>query len=247
MGNSPNRATDQFQTSEEEQSVTPKVIVSYDDTPNDQDAVALGRRFREAGAEVSLAYVRHSLAGDRDAEIREELAARSLLDHGAHLLGDPSAERHVVLNASTGDGLRELAEREDADIIIFGSEYRTAPGTVSPLTSTKKLLDGGPAAVAIAPAGFRELDRGINTIGVYPSPDDASAGDTARALAESWGAEVSMEGGRVDLLVIGSRPEAPKGRVLLTALAEYAIDTAGSPVLVVPRDEALEFVSPVTA
>jgi len=35
--------------------------------------------------------------------------------------------------------------------------------------------------------------------------------------------------------------------VLLTALAEYAIDTAGSPVLVVPRDEAIEIVSPVTA
>jgi toluene monooxygenase system protein E len=32
-----------------------------------------------------------------------------------------------------------------------------------------------------------------------------------------------------------------------TALAEYAIDTAGSPVLVVPRDEAVEFVAPVTA
>jgi nucleotide-binding universal stress UspA family protein len=246
MGNSPNRATDQFQTSEEEQSVTPKVIVSYDDTPNDQDAVALGRRFREAGAEVSLAYVRHSLAGDADSEIREEIAARALLGHGAHLLGDPTAERHIVLNASTADGLRELAEREGADIIVFGSEYRTAPGTVSPLTSTKRLLDGGPAAVAIAPAGFRELDRGIKTIGVYPSPDDTSAGDTARALAESWGAEVSMDG-RPNLLVIGSRPEAQRGHVLLTALAEYAIDTAGSPVLVVPRDEAVEIASPVTA
>jgi nucleotide-binding universal stress UspA family protein len=227
--------------------VTPKVIVSYDDTPNDQDAVALGRHFREAGAEVSLAYVRHSQATDRDAELREERAAHELLAHGANLLGDPDAERHVVLSASTGDGLWALAEREGADIIVFGSEYRTAPGTVSPLTSTKRLLDGGPAAVAIAPAGFRELDRGINTIGVYPSPDDTSAGDTARALAESWGAEVSMTGGKVDLLVMGSRPEAQKGHVLLTALAEYAIDTAGSPVLVVPRDEAVQVVAPVTA
>ena len=227
--------------------MTPKVIVSYDDTPNDQDAVALGRLFREAGAEVSLAYVRHSRATDRHEEQREEREAHKLLEHGANLLGDPDAERHVVLSASTGDGLWALAEREGADIIVFGSEYRTANGTVSPLTSTKRLLDGGPAAVAIAPAGFRELTREIATIGVYPSPDDTSAGDTARALAESWGAEVSMEGGRVDLLVIASRPEAPRGRVLLTALAEYAIDTAGSPVLVVPRDEAVEFVSPVTA
>jgi hypothetical protein len=228
MGISPNRATNQFL--EKEQAVTPKVIVSYDDTPNDQDAVALGRLFREAGAEVSLAYVRHSRVNDADADLREELAARGLLEHGARLLGDPAAKRHVVLSASTGDGLWALAEQEGADIIVFGSEYRTAAGTVSPLTSTKRLLDGGPAAVAIAPAGFRELNRGMATIGVYSSPDDASAGDTARSLADGWNAEISMDTGHVDLLVIGSRPEAAKGHVLLTALAEYAT-----------RERALQF------
>jgi nucleotide-binding universal stress UspA family protein len=227
--------------------MTPKVIVSYDDTPNDQDAVALGRHFREAGADVSLAYVRHSRVTDRDEELREEREAHKLLDHGASLLGDPDAERHVVLNASTADGLWALAEREGADLIVFGSDYHTAAGTVSPLTSAKRLMDGGPAAIAIAPAGYRDLDRGIASIRVYPSPDDASAGDTARALAERWGGEVSQEGGQVDLLVIGSRPEAKKGHVLLTALAEYAIDTAGSPVLVVQRDVALPFPTPVTA
>src|SRR3954464_10991608 len=120
MGISPNRATNPpFLDKDKEQPVTPKVIVSYDDTPNDQDAVALARRFREAGATVALAYVRHSHATDREAEIREELAARALLEHGANLLGDPAAEHHIVLNASTGDGLRELAEREGADIIVF--------------------------------------------------------------------------------------------------------------------------------
>ena len=37
-----------------------KIIVSYDGTANEDDAVVLGRRFAEAGAEVSLAYVSHS-------------------------------------------------------------------------------------------------------------------------------------------------------------------------------------------
>jgi nucleotide-binding universal stress UspA family protein len=227
--------------------MTPKVIVSYDDTPNDQDAVVLGRHFRDAGAEVSLAYVRHSRVTDRHEELREEREAHKLLDHGANLLGDPDAERHVVLNASTADGLRELAEREGADLIVFGSDYHTAVGTVSPLTSAKRLLDGGPAAVAIAPAGYRDRDHTISTIGVYPSPDDASAGDTARALAERWDGTVSQDTSRVDLLVIGSRPEAKKGHVMLTALAEYAIDLAGSPVLVVQREMALPFPTPVAA
>ena len=220
--------------------MTPKVIVSYDDTPNDQDAVVLGSQFAEAGATVALAYVRHSRAADRHEELREERRTHELLEHGRELLGDPDAELHVVINASTGDGLRALAEAEGADIVVFGSDYHTAPGTVSPLTSTRRFLDGGPAAVAIAPAGYRNLDPGIGTIAVNPSPDDASAMDTARALASQWGAALSATGRR-DLLVLGSRPEAPTGHVLLTALAEYAIDTAGCPVLVVPRDAALPF------
>ncbi|MGZ4203087.1 MAG: universal stress protein [Thermoleophilaceae bacterium] len=220
--------------------MTPKVIVSYDDTPNDQDAVVLGRHFAEAGATVALAYVRHSRAADRHEELREERHAHELLEHGRELLGDPDAELHVVLNASTAEGLRALAESEGADLIVFGSDYHTAAGTVSPLASAKRLLDGGPAAVAIAPAGYRDRDHHIGTIGVGPSPDDTSAMDTARALASRWDADVSAEGRR-DLLVLGSRPEAHKGRVLLTALAEYAIDTAGCPVLVVPRDAALPF------
>ena len=35
-------------------------IISYDGTPNDDDALALGRLFAQAGATVALAYVRHS-------------------------------------------------------------------------------------------------------------------------------------------------------------------------------------------
>jgi len=224
----------------------PKVIVSYDDTPNDQDAVALGRRLREAGATVSLAYVRHSRETDRDEEQREERDARELLHHGASLLGDLDAQRHVVLNASTAEGLWALAEQEGADIVVFGSDYHTAPGSISMLPSAKRLLDGGPAAIAIAPAGFRDRDQGIVTIGVIPSSDDTSAQDTARALAARWGAIVSTDEGHVDLLVIGSRAEAQHGHVLLTALAEYAIDTAGSPVLAVPRGVALPFAEPAT-
>ena len=37
-----------------------KIIVSYDDTDNDRDALALGRLLAFSGAELSLAYVRHS-------------------------------------------------------------------------------------------------------------------------------------------------------------------------------------------
>ena len=40
--------------------MTTPVIVSYDGTTNDDDALALGRMLAIGGAALSLAYVRHS-------------------------------------------------------------------------------------------------------------------------------------------------------------------------------------------
>jgi len=104
-----------------------KIIVSYDDTANDRDALALGRLLAFSGAELSLAYVRHSLGG-----ALEEKEAEQMLARGAASVGAPDMPRHVVINPGTSVGLAELAEREDADVIVFGSEYRTARGTVKP-------------------------------------------------------------------------------------------------------------------
>ena len=104
-----------------------KIIVSYDDTDNDRDALALGRLLAISGAELSLAYVRHSFGGALEEKQADELLAR-----GAASVGTPDMPRHVIVNPGTSVGLAELAEREGADVIVFGSEYRTALGTVKP-------------------------------------------------------------------------------------------------------------------
>jgi nucleotide-binding universal stress UspA family protein len=217
-------------------------IISYDDTANDRDALALGRVFAEAGSQLSLAYVRHTQESEHRREELQEHEAQALLERGAELLGDPGVKRQVVLSASTGDGLWALAEREHADFVIFGSDYRTAQGIVRPGTSAQRLLDGGPAAVAIAPAGLRDRDLNITRVGVLPDQGDETAAETARKLALALGAEVASSGtAPVDLLVVASRPEAPSGRVLISAVADYAIETTGCPVLIVPRGVALPF------
>jgi len=219
-----------------------KIIVSYDDTDNDRDALALGSRLAEAGAEISLAYVRHTQLEEPAREALEEQDAQNLLDEGAVLLAKPDITRHVVVDASTGQGLIALAAREQAGIVVFGSDYRTARGIVQPGTSARRLLDGGTTAVAIAPAGFREGSSEIATVGFIPSSDDNSAEDTARALAEGLGAvTVREDDSTPDLLVVGSRPEARDGHVLISAAAEYAIETSGCPVLVVPRGVPIAF------
>jgi nucleotide-binding universal stress UspA family protein len=219
-----------------------RVIVSYDDTANDRDALALGRLFAEGGATVALAYVRHTQESDEARERLEEHEAELMLERGARELGG-EVQRHVVLSASTGEGLWELAERERADVVVFGSDYRTAPGRVQPGTSARRLLEGGPSAVALAPSGLREHGEPvIASVGVIPDSGDPSTLETARALAARFGASLAGSPDEpVDFLVVGSRPEAPQGRVMVSASAEYAIETASCPVVVVPRGVTVPF------
>jgi nucleotide-binding universal stress UspA family protein len=219
-------------------------IVSYDGTPNDQDALTLGRILAEAGVELTLAYVRHTTQSERRREELEEHEAEALLDRGAHALDGIDAERRVVVSGSTAEGLRWLAEEEGADIIVFGSDYRTPRGHVSPQRSAEKLLEGGAAAVAIAPAHYRDLEADehrIRAIGVLAAPGEDAAIATARELAESFGATLTRDEPRVDLLVVGSRPEAQEGRVVISARSERAIEDATAPVLVVARGVPLSF------
>jgi nucleotide-binding universal stress UspA family protein len=213
-----------------------KAIVSYDDTLNDHDALVLARVLADAGAQLVLAYVRHATEDGHERERLEEHDAAALLERGARTMGDLEVERRVVLNGSTADGLKRLAEQESADIIVFGSDYRTAAGHVSPQTSAQALLEGGPAAVAIAPANYRsEHASTFGRVGVLASPGDETTIATACDLAESLGARVTRDEPYVDFLVVGSRPEAPAGRVMISAHAQKAIENATSPVLVVPH------------
>lgn len=210
-------------------------IVSYDGTPNDEDALTLARLLGHAGARLVLAYVRHAADG------RDHDQALELLARGATTLADAQVETRVVLNGSTSDGLRALAVEESADLIVFGSDYRTPAGRIAPQMSTQTLMQGGPAAIAIAPAGYNE--RPIRTIGLLAGLDDAAAIDTAHAFANHFGAKVNDRGYDIDLLIVGSRPEARTGQTLLSAHAENAIVGTRAPVLVVGRGVAVDFES----
>lgn len=219
-----------------------KLIISYDGTPNDDDALALGKMLAPAGFTLALAYVRHSHEYDPS---REELAqhdAEQRLERGAAMLGDPQVARHVIIGASTGDALGELAAREQASLIVFGSDYRTAPGHVEPGTSAQHLLDGGSVAVAIANAGLRTKANGtIKTIAVpLAGPHNDVARETAAALGAKLGATVAEPpAGGVDLIVVGSQPDAPSGHIVIGGDVRTELDNARSPVLVVPADAPL--------
>jgi nucleotide-binding universal stress UspA family protein len=220
-----------------------KIIVSYDGTANEDDAIALGGLFARAGAEVALAYVRHTHEPDRERETLVEADAHELLSRGSELLGDPGVATHVVTDRSTPEGLAALAQAEGAEAIVFCSDSHTAKGHVAIGNSAQRLIEGGTTAVAIAPVDFAERDprRTIEKV-VAVSDGDGGARETAQALASALGAEVApVANQEADLLVIDSRAEAEPGHVSISSSAGYLIDIARCPVLVLPRAHALEF------
>ena len=223
-----------------------KTIISYDDTLNDHDALVLGRLLASAGSDLTLAYVRHTTQVEHVREELEEHEAQRLLERGARWLDDLDVDRRIVVSASTGEGLRWLAAHEQADIVVFGSDYRTAAGHVSPQNSAWALLEGGTAAVAIAPANYRSnREAEVHRIGVLATPGDDATIETARHLADRFDAVLSRDEHRVDLLVVGSRAEATEGQVMLSSQFQHEIENAGCPVLVLPRGARIQFASQI--
>jgi hypothetical protein len=219
-----------------------QVIVSYDGTRNDRDALALGGLFAKAGAAVTLAYVRHAPESDpgRESEVQQE--AEHLLAVGAELLGGGVGQK-VIVNPSTASGLGDLAVELNADVIAFGSSHKTPEGRVSlPHTAQTLVERSVPASLAVAPAGLRRepVERSIGTIGVDGGPDDdPAAAAAAESLAHALGAVVT--GDEADLVIVPSRAEATPGQLLLSSKALEEVEGAGSPVLLLARGATLGF------
>jgi nucleotide-binding universal stress UspA family protein len=224
-----------------------KIIVSYDGTNNEDDAIALGRLFARAGAELALAYVRHTHEPESEREALAQHEAQALLERGAALLGSSDVQRHVVSDRSTPEGLRALAERTGASVVVFCSDSHTAKGHIGVGNSAQRLLENGPVAVAVAPAGLAQRsDAHLRRVAATEDPTDASARETAAGLAAALGATLVSSREPAELLVVGSRPEIDRGRVALSAASMRLIDDAAWSVLVVPRGVAIAFGSPVS-
>ncbi len=218
-----------------------RVIVSYDGTRNDRDALAFGRLFALAGADISLAYVRHAREADPQREATVQQEAEHLLAVGAGHF-DVKVEQRVIFSPSTAEGLAALAAELDADVIAFGSSYRTPPGEVALPNTAEQLIDSGTTrSIAVAPAGLRRepIERSIGTVGIIGGDDDPAARATAESLARALGAVVTDD--EADLVVIASGGAGQPGRLLLPALAREQLEQARAPVLALTRETTLRF------
>jgi nucleotide-binding universal stress UspA family protein len=222
--------------------MAPRIIVSYDGTANDRDALALGELLARSGATLDLAYVRHSEESETARERLAEAEARTLLAMAAEELGG-GVSTHVVLSGSTPEGLRGLAVETGADMIVFGSDYRTAPGHVDPQSSARRLIDGGPVAIGLAPADFGNGTTPlVASVGAVGDDGDPCVRETAEAIAGKLNASVAERASSdIDLLVVGSKSGTVTGRITISAAADYLIELARCPVIILPRGVAVAF------
>jgi hypothetical protein len=151
------------------------LIISYDGTENDDDALALGKLLPTDGSKLELAYVRHAPEYDVGREALAQHDAERRLEFGALRLGDPGILRYVVFSGCTRAGLEELAEAEGASIIVFGSDYRTPSGHAEPPTSAQRILEIGAIGIAVAATGLRAVRE--------PSTEPREASSIVRVAA----------------------------------------------------------------
>jgi nucleotide-binding universal stress UspA family protein len=162
------------------------LLVGVDGRQAGRDAIELARRLAGPEARLTLAHVYSSFPGRGASEAlaieREESEqllkrerARASLDARLAVRGD----------RPVGQGLHELAQQLQADVLVVGSSRRALLGRVLLGDDTCASLDGAPCAVAVAPAGYAVGLRPMREIGVgyNGSPESEHALDFARRLA----------------------------------------------------------------
>ena len=173
------------------------VMIGVDGQPGSRDAIALGTALAADGATLTLAHVhagetmpmRSSPPGIPAPERRR---AFGILDD-AQAEGGVEAERAIIGAPSVGQGLHELAEHRQADLLVMGSCRRGLIGRVFVTDDTQAALNGAPCAVAVAPAGYAGRAGQMREIGVGydASPESGHALAVARELAAESGARLS--------------------------------------------------------
>jgi nucleotide-binding universal stress UspA family protein len=147
-----------------------RLLVGYDGRAGSRDALALAKSFCEGGGtELTVACVRPywpDLVGVKNFPrvVKED---EHWIRRGAtKILGTIPFSTKVLAGGHETAGLKELAEAEEADVIIVGSTHRGRAGSVCPGSVGERVLGGAPCAVAIAPHGLAGADTSIEEIAV---------------------------------------------------------------------------------
>ncbi len=210
-----------------------RIVVGVDEHQGGHDAIALANRLVSPDGQETLTHVDASdpfvyrgVSALYDARERE----RALADLGV-AAREATAETalEAISSTSVGRGLHELAEIQEADLIVVGSSRRGLAGRVLLGSDTHAALNGAPCAVAVAPSGYAATPSMIAEIGIgYDgSPESEQALALGRQLARELGARLSaLQAISVPAYVLGAGP-APIEASIDDVVAEARDRVAG--------------------
>ena len=169
------------------------VLVGVDGLSTGRDAIALAETLRHRDGRLTLAHIVPAQT-PADADFHSTEAghqARDMLEHERAAAG-VSADLTGMFAPSVGRGLHKLAADTGADLLVVGS---STPGALRRLLrghDPRATPSGAPCAVAVAPLGYAECPKAIETIGVAynGTPASETALAVACAVASSHGATV---------------------------------------------------------
>lgn len=209
-----------------------RIIVGFDGSEGGDDAVALGRLLADrTGAELVIAGVMPNQAARRfleaavggdERDIEDDVTARV-----TRAAADVGARAQVVSSGSPAHGLHDLAQELEADAVVIGSSSSKAKaGRVRAGRTALQLLSGSPAAVALAPSGYRYDHPALRVLGVAIDGSEQSLEALRTAVGLADGATL-----RLMSVAVATNPVGPywgygSWGYGLKELAEAAFDNA---------------------
>jgi nucleotide-binding universal stress UspA family protein len=201
------------------------IIVGVDESQGSIDAIALASRLAGiTGSELMLVNVfpydvHPSRAANRSFEEYLRRDSNDLLERRRSSLGDQTVAIRAIPDVSSARGLHELAEQENAGLVVVGSTHTGRAGRVLPGSTAERLLHGSPCPVAVAPKGYAQ--RSSDELAVIGCGYDASlsaahALETAHRLAMTTGARL-----RVIRVFKPLAFDTPPDSVLMGGMASY--------------------------
>jgi nucleotide-binding universal stress UspA family protein len=170
------------------------IIVGIDGSERSADALALADLLAGLlGGPLLLVHNHPREAAPMFLEPRQdEQLMRSLADSTfAQVQRLVGRDREPGIRATRADspaiGLQQVAEHENAQLIVVGPSHRSGLGRVLPGSVGEQLLSGSPVPVAIAPRGYADtqLSSGLVVSAFDGSPEARLALDWAAHLARS--------------------------------------------------------------
>jgi nucleotide-binding universal stress UspA family protein len=176
-----------------------KLIVAFDGTDTGWDGLVLSMGLAKAfGSQVAVVYVYDEELAARSREAARELAeqAESVLAGARDGVSQALAVSFCALAAtSPARGLHELAQKEEADLIVLGSR-RLGPHTKGALGATSEnVMRAAPCAVAVAPRGYRSGGGFVPqrvAVGWIPTDEGTLALEVSCRIARATGGTVEV-------------------------------------------------------